>query len=57
MTQTKDDFLADLRRLVSRWQGDIPKLEAVGERRLADQVRSWIAEAQGIIAAHESIHA
>jgi hypothetical protein len=54
MTQTTYDFVADLRGLVVRWHADIAKLEAAGEKRLADQVRSWIVEAEGIIAAHDT---
>jgi hypothetical protein len=54
MAQTTCDFIADLRALTVRWHADIAKLEAVGEQRLADQVRSWIAEAEGIIAAYET---
>jgi hypothetical protein len=57
VTQTTQDFIDDLRGLTVRWQADIAKLEAAGEHRLADQVRSWIAEAEGIITAHETVRA
>jgi hypothetical protein len=57
VTQTTYDFIEDLRRLTVRWHADIAKLEAAGEQRLADQVRSWIAEAEGIIAAHGTVGA
>jgi hypothetical protein len=57
VTQTTYDFIEDLRRLTVRWHADIAKLAAAGEQRLADQVRSWIAEAEGIIAAHGTVGA
>jgi hypothetical protein len=44
------DAVADLRGDVQRWTEDLARAEAAGYADLANQIRRWIAEANGIIA-------
>jgi hypothetical protein len=43
-------FVADLRRSIDRWQSEADKADAAGCPMIGDIVRTWIAEANRVIA-------
>ena len=52
MTLSMDDFIAELRQMVAHWKKEAARLDRGNP--LADEVAAWLAEAERIIAAHES---
>jgi hypothetical protein len=50
MVTDMGDMVARLRRDILRWNGELALAEAGGFRFVADTIRSWISEANQIIA-------
>ncbi len=53
MVKTIDEFIAGMRRNISRWKADIAVLEAQGAAELIPVVNSWLEAGEKIIASHE----
>jgi hypothetical protein len=54
MAQSMEDFIAGLRTSLAGWREDAARFESQGAVAMADLVRKWIAEAEEVIALHES---
>lgn len=50
VAKTIEEAMAELRRDVARWNGEMAELKAQGQLDIVERVKEWIAEAERILA-------